>query len=275
MKLNIFANQTDRHFLMSALDACHHLPPFIQIRCRCIYPQFSADNAGEISAFKHERCFIKTLQRPVFDDAIVLDIAEHGNLFKNALLQGFVAAQDDDIRLDPHTLQFFYRMLGRFGLMLAAAVQIWHQGDMDKKTVFFADFQGYLSDGFQKWLRFDITDGAADFCDHHICTGLCTCPVDECLDFISDMGDDLNGRSQILAASLLIKHIPVDLAGGQVGKPGQIFVDETFIMAQVEICFRTIICHIDFPMLVGAHGSRIHIDVRVQLLRCHLKSSCF
>ena len=44
-------------------------------------------------------------------------------------------------------------------------------------------------------------------------------------------------------------------------------------MAQIEISFGSIVSYIDFTMLVGAHGTGINVDIRVQLSEANLEAS--
>ena len=64
--------------------------------------------------------------RHIFNDAIGLYIAEKRNFFKNAFFKRFIAAQNYNIGVDAHALQFLHRMLGRLGFMLVRAPQERH-----------------------------------------------------------------------------------------------------------------------------------------------------
>ncbi|MMZ66154.1 hypothetical protein D1872_286260 [compost metagenome] len=44
-------------------------------------------------------------------------------------------------------------------------------------------------------------------------------------------------------------------------------------MAQVQVRFRTIVRHEDFPVLIRTHRSRIDVDVRVELLNRYFQTS--
>ena len=68
-----------------------------------------------------------------------------------------------------------------------------------------------------------------------------------------------------------MEHGPVHLTRGDVAVLGQVDVDETLVMAQVEVCFRTIVGNEHFTMLIGAHRTRVNIDVRVELLNRNLE----
>ena len=145
---------------------------------------------------------------------------------------------------------------------------------MDKQTVPAAYLCGYLTNGFQKRLGFNITGGAADFRDDNIRIGLFAYGIDKRLDFIGDMGDNLYGFTQIIAFSLLVQYIPVHLAGGQVRELVQIFVNKTLIMSQVKVGFCTVIGDIYLAVLERAHSTRVNIDIRIQLLCGNFQSAC-
>ena len=86
-------------------------------------------------------------------------------------------------------------------------------------------------------------------------------------------GDNLNGLAKVLAAAFLVEDVPVDLAGREVGEFIQVFVDEALVVAKVKVGLCAVFCHIHFAVLVRAHGARINVDVRVELLCGDLQSS--
>ena len=77
--------------------------------------------------------------------------------------QRLIAAQNDDIRLDAHALQFLDRVLCGLGLMLVGATEERHQRHVDEQAVLLPYFQRDLAHRLQEGLGLDITDGAADF----------------------------------------------------------------------------------------------------------------
>ena len=90
--------------------------------------------------------------------------------------------------------------------------------------------------------------------------------VDEALDLVGDVGDDLHRLAQIFALALLVQHVPVDLAGGQVGVLVQVLVDEALVVAQIQVGLGAVVGDEDLAVLVGAHGAGVDVDIRVQLL---------
>ena len=53
----------------------------------------------------------------------------------------------------------------------------------------------------------------------------------------------------------------------EVGVLVEVFVDETLIVTEVEIGLRAVLSDKDFPMLIGAHGAGVDVDIGVEFLR--------
>ena len=79
----------------------------------------------------------------------------------------------------------------------------------------------------------------------------------------------------ILSPALLGDHVGIDPAGGQVGELVQVLVNKALVVAQVQVGFRPVLGHKDLAVLIRAHGARVHVDVRVQLLGGHLQAPGF
>ena len=271
VELDILAHKTDGHILIPGIDLMQHPIPVGQINVGSVDVQLPADDGGKVLLFQHNGGLIQAGQGDILNDAVRLHVAEHGDLAEDALLQRLIAAQDNDIRLYTQTLQFLDGVLGRFALMLIGAPQERHQCHMDEQAVGRARLQRDLPHGLHKGLGLDIADGAADLRNNHVSIGLLAYPVDEFLDLVGDMGNDLHGRAQILALTLLVQYVPVHLAGGQIGILVQVFIDKALIMAQVQVRLRAVLGNVDLAVLIGTHGARIHIDIRIQLLGRHLQ----
>ena len=273
VQLHILAHQADGNGFGTAADLFQHGVPAAQIDIRCIQVQLAAHDGREIVFLQHDRRFVQGGQRDVFDHAVRLDIAEHGDLFKNRGFQRFIAPQHNDIRLYAHALQLFHRMLGGLGFVFVRSAQKRHQRYMNEQAVFGAYLQRDLAHSLHKGLRFDIADGAADLGDHHIGIGLPAHPVYKLLDLVGDMRDHLHGRAQIFALALFVEHIPIHLARGKVGVAVQIFVNESLVVPQIQIGLCAVLGHIHLAVLIRAHGARVHIDIWIQLLRRHLQAA--
>ena len=84
-----------------------------------------------------------------------------------------------------------------------------------------APFGGYLADGFQEGLAFNIANRSADLYNGHI--GIWDVQgVDVALDLIGNVGDDLNRSPQIIPRALPVEDVPVDFSRGYRGVEGQV-----------------------------------------------------
>ena len=135
---------------------------------------------------------------------------------------------------------------------------------MDEQAVLAADLGGKLPRRLDDRQALDVADRAADLDDRHIITGFAF--SDPVFDLIGDMRDHLDGAALIIALALFLDNRPVDASGCHIAVLGQALVDEPFIMAKVEIGFRTVIRDIHFTVLVRVHGPRIDIQVRIEFL---------
>src|SRR3989304_4098591 len=71
----------------------------------------------------------------------------------------------------------------------------------------------------------------------------------------------LDGAAEEVAAALLLDDGVVDLAHGEGGGLGQVFVDEALVMAEVEVGLGAVGGDEDLAVLVGGH--RAGVDVAV------------
>jgi hypothetical protein len=76
--------------------------------------------------------------------------------------------------------------------------------------------------------------------------------------------DNLNSATQVFSPALFANHRGIDLSGGHIICLAGGFIGKTLVVAEVEVGFCAIIGNEDFAMLVGRHGTGVHIDVGVQ-----------
>ena len=275
VQLDVFSDKADGNGFVCALFARNHLLPLGKIGRGRVDLKLAADDGGEIGLFEHQGRFIEARDRNIFNHAVGLYVAEHRNLLENRGLERLVAAEHDDIGVDAHAEKLLHGVLRGLGFMLVRATQKRHQRDMDKEAVLPSDFEGNLPNRFDEGLRFNVTDGAADFGNDHIGVRLLTDAVHEILDFICNVRDDLHGRAEILAPALFIEDVPVDLAGCEVRVFVEVFVDEALVVAEVKVGFCAVFGHVDLSVLIRAHRAGVDVDVGVELLRRDLESAHF
>ena len=137
---------------------------------------------------------------------------------------------------------------------------------MDQNGIFMADLVLELSYGFQEGLALNIANGAADLDDGDAHVGIGEIPVKTALDLIGNVRNDLNRAASVVAAALFLQNRPVDFSGGHVGVLVQTLVDEAFIMTEIQIRFRAVVCDKNLPVLDRVHGAWIDVDIRIELL---------
>ncbi len=102
---------------------------------------------------------------------------------------------------------------------------------MHVHDVLFAGVVPHLANGFQERKRLDVADRTADLDDADLGAAGLGKALDVRLDLVGDVGDDLNGSAQVVAAALFFDDGVVDLAGRHVVGVREVLVDEAFVMA--------------------------------------------
>jgi hypothetical protein len=97
--------------------------------------------------------------------------------------------------------------------------------------------------------------------------------METALDLVGDVRNNLNGSSAKVAAAFLLQNTPVYLTGGYVGILGKAFINETLVVAQIQISLCSIISDENFAVLNRIHGTRVNIDVRIKFLHGYFVSA--
>ena len=174
-------------------------------------------------------------------------------------------AQDEDIRLDAQALQLLHGVLRGLRLQLAGSGEVRHIGQVNAHRI-ATQLPLELADGLQEGLAFDVAHGAADFRDDEIVLVLLAEVQHVALDFVRDVGDDLDGLSQIVAPAFLVNNALVDTSGGEVVVTCGLDAGKPFIVAQVQVRFLSVVRHIALSVLVGVERTGVNVDVGVELL---------
>ena len=86
-------------------------------------------------------------------------------------------------------------------------------------------------------------------------------------------GNDLDGLAQVVAAPLFQNDLLVDAAGGEVVVARQRRMGEALVVAQVEVGLGAVVGDKDFAVLEGRHGSRIDVEIGVELHHVHAQAA--
>ena len=139
---------------------------------------------------------------------------------------------------------------------------------MDIQHIFLALFLGHLANGLQKRLALNVAHGAADLRDDHIRVPVIH-GVHPIFDLVGHMGNDLHRAAQVAPLALPVQHAPVDFSRGNGGVGIQGLVHEPLIVSQIQVRLRAVVGDKDLPVLIGAHGPWVHIEIRVKFLVLH------
>ena len=202
-------------------------------------------------------------------------VTEQGDLSTDIISQRILASAYQNIRLDSHSLEFFYAGLGRFGLHLSGSTKVRDQGNMNKNGIVMSHIMLELTDGFQERLTLNITNCPAYLDDGNSVLIRCFCSVKTALDLVGDMRDYLYSTSAKITVTLFLKNRPVNLTGCHIGILVKAFINETLIMSKIKVCLCTVIGYKNLSMLNGVHSSRVNINVGIKFLHGHLIPSGF
>lgn len=199
------------------------------------------------------------------DHGRLVDVAHQRDLALDGQRHLAVGAQHDRVGLDADVAQGRDRVLGRLGLQLARGADVGQQRDVHDEHVVAADLVADLADGLQERQRLDVADRAADLGDDDVDV-VGRHAADAVLDLVGDVRDDLDGVAEVLAAPLLGDDLRVDLAGGHVGGPVEVHVEEALVVADVQVGLGTVVGDEHLAVLERVHRARIDVQVRVELL---------
>ena len=268
VQLRVLAHQRDLHPPLYAADPVHHGPPVGHVRRAGAQPQLAAHHPAQPLLLQQQRHLVQRGRRHVGDDAVLLHVAEQGDLPPHVLRDGAVGAAHQHVRLDAHAQQLLDGVLRGLAFQLPAAGDGHDQRHMDVQHVFPPLFRRHLPDGLQKRLALDVAHRAADLGDDHV--GLAVVHgVDPPLDLVGDVWDDLHRAPQIAALPFPVQHGPEHLARGHGGVAVQRLIHEPLVVPQIQIRLRAVVGDEHLPVLVGAHRARIYIKIGVELLVAH------
>ena len=130
-----------------------------------------------------------------------------------------------------------------------------------------------MADGFKEGESFDVADRAADFDDGDVGSGVFGLILGEAedgvFDFIGDVGDHLHRSAEVVAVALLGNDLIVDGTRGRVVFLGERRIEIAFVVPQIEVRLRPIIRNVHFTVLIGVHGSGVHVDIGIKFLDGH------
>ncbi len=255
---DVLAHQGDFHVVGGLFGPVDHGGPLGEVGGVADQAQPPHHHIGQTLPLQHQRDLVEDVGGEIGDGVVHGDVAEEGDLVQNILRDRRITAAHNHVGLNAQGEQFLGGVLGGLGLQLSRAGDGDDEGDMDKHDVLPSPLRRHLADGLQEGLGLDVAHGAADLHDGYVGVGRVQ-GVDVALDLIGDMGNDLHRAPQIVPRALAVEHVPVHLARGNGGVDAEVFVNEPFVVAQVQIGLRAVVGDEHLPVLIGAHGARVHV----------------
>src|SRR5262249_23141870 len=151
----------------------------------------------------------------------------------------------------------------RLGLELAGARNERQQRQVDVDRMPARQLVAELADRLEERQALDVTHRAADLDEHEI-EALVAFP-DELLDRVGDVGDDLDGGPEIVAAALLGEDFLVDAAGGDVVLTARRATGEALVVPEIEVGLGAVVGDEYLAVLVRRHRPGIDVEIRVEL----------
>ena len=175
--------------------------------------------------------------------------------------------------MDADFTQFGDGLLRGLGLQFAGGLNERHERAMQEDNVLTARVVLELAECFEEGQAFDVAGGATDFGDENVDA---IAPFEDAVfDFVRDVRDHLDGLTEVVTAAFFLDDSFVDLTGAQAVEAGEDAGGKAFVVAEVEVGFSAIVEHVDFAVLVGAHGPWIDVEVGVEFLDTDLQAPAF
>ena len=263
-QLDVLADDPDPDRLGRGFDLVDDPLPGRQVDI-AVDPQQFAHVVVEPLLVEDQRELVDVLRIGGVDDRIAFDVAHVGDLRLQVVRQRRFGSAHDHVGLDTARPQLGHGVLGRLRLLLPGGPDERNEGDVDVADVVPADEVAELADRFEEGQDLDVADRASDLGDHDVDV-LLRHALDPTLDLVGDVGDDLHGLAQVVAAPFGGHHRLVDRAGGGVRVAGQVLVDESLVVAEIEVGLAAVVGDEHFAVLERVHRARVDVDVRVELL---------
>src|SRR5690348_59792 len=271
--LYILADNPNRDLVLGVVNAVYQIFPGTQVALARFNVQVSQYQGIYFFAREHQGHFVNGRHILGGDHRFFFHVAEKRNFRLDVLAEESVRAAQENVRLDSHAQQLFYRVLRGLGFELAGGGDERHQRGVHEQGVLAAQFLAHLADGLDEGQRLDVAHGAANLHDSHVY--ILGDLLHGRLDLVGDVRNHLHGFTQIVAAALLGDDLLVDAAGGPVVIAAEAGVGEALVVAQVEVGFGPVVGDKDFAVLEGRHGARIHVQIRVHLLHVDFEAAAF
>ena len=207
------------------------------------------------------------------DDRALVEVGEEGDLGAQLARQRARRARHHDVGRDTDAAQLVDGVLRGLRLELAGGLDQRHERDVQVEHVVAAELRAQLADRLEERQALDVADRAADLDEHDVDVARGRDAQDAVLDLVGDVRDHLDGRAEVLALALAADDGVVDAPRSRVRGARRVLVDEALVVTEVEVGLGAVLGDEDLTVLVGRHGARIDVHVRVELLHADLETA--
>ena len=268
LKPDILADDPDRHLAFEVLVTVEDILPCGQFGRLAFEPemleQFGVQTTGVI--LQGHSVDARRIEGGY--DRFLSDVAEIGDLLPFPVRQRMLAPAQEHIRLDAETGQFANGVLRRLGLQLARGGNVRDEGNVNEGRSRRSKFVLQLPHRLDERQALDVADRSTDLAQDEVVVALIV--ERECLDGVRDVRNDLDSRTEIVAAPFLGDDIAIDPARRDVVALPRRNAGEALVMAEVEVGLRAVIGDEDLTMLIRAHRARIDIEIGIELADTNL-----
>uniref|UniRef100_A0A6J7NQU0 Unannotated protein n=1 Tax=freshwater metagenome TaxID=449393 RepID=A0A6J7NQU0_9ZZZZ len=214
---------------------------------------------------EHERQLVDVAHVGSVHHCLLVDIAKVGDLALHHIVNRGARATHDHVGLDATAAQLGDRVLRGLCLLLVGRSDKRYERHVQIADVVTAGNLAELADRLKEREDLDVAHGAANLGDNNV-NVLLSDPLDPADDLVGDVRDDLHGLAEVVTASLSSKYCLIDRPGCRVRQTVEVLVNEAFVVPEIKVCLATVIGDVHLAVLVRVHGSRIDVDVRIELL---------
>ncbi len=262
-EIHVLADHRDGHRQVRVALGRHDLLPLAQVRRRHVQPQLLADDVVQSLLAQQHRDPIDVVRVHRGEDRALLDVGEERNLPSLLRRQRVPAAAQQYVGLYADRAQLLDRVLRGLGLDFARSRDVRDQREVHVQHVVAPELDPELADGLEERQRLDVAHGAADL--DHADVGVARAQPYAVLDLVGYVRDHLHRGAQVVAAPFLGDHSLVDPAGREIAVAAGGRAHEPLVVPEIQVRLGAVVRDEHLAMLERAHGSRIDVDVRVEL----------
>ena len=261
LKFHVLTDETNANWSHRSIDAVDKRFPLRQVNVT-FNAQHIARNGVETFFMKNEWKFVNVASISSVNDRVCVNVTHVRDLALQTRAQRFFASTHNDVGLNTTRTKFGDTVLSWFGLLLTTWADKGHQCDVDIANIVAPGFVTELTNGFKKRKNFNVTNCSAHLSDDYVSVfGGDT--ANTALNFVSDVGNDLNGLSQVVTTTLCGQDCLINGTSGCIGRTREIFVNESFVVTEVKVGFTAIVGDENFSVFKRIHCSWIDVDVRI------------